>query len=147
MSRTVVVLCAALALGGVGCERQDEALRARQLASRALRNVLAYPQSSLVSVSAGENAAELVLTSPATVPVIVAWYRHTLEQNGWDVKSEQTRGDTVTLFAERRGEPVWITLRPNAGAAGTTYRLIGAILPDSAPPSAPAPPPARDSVR
>lgn len=130
MSRAAVLLAFVVVL--TGCERPDESLRARQLASRALRNVLAYPQSSLVSVAAGENAAEIVLTSPASVSQIVAWYRETLTLNGWEVKSERARRDTVTLFAERQGEPVWITLRPNTGGPGTTYRLIGAILSDSA---------------
>ena len=129
MSRPLIVLTAVVAL--TGCDRPDESLRARQMASRALRNVLAYPQSTLVGVSAGENAAEIVLTSPAPVPVIVAWYRQTFALNQWELKSEQERHDTVTLFAERRGEPVWIRLYPNSGAPGTTYTLIGAILPDS----------------
>jgi hypothetical protein len=114
-----------------GCDRPDEGLRARQLAARALRNMLAYPQSSLVSVTAGEDAAELVLSSPASVPQIAAWYRQTLRLNQWELKSERVRHDTVTLYAERQGEPVWITLRPNTGAPGTTYSLVGAILADT----------------
>lgn len=129
MSKSLMLLLAAAAIAG--CDRPDEGLRARQLASRALRNMLAYPQSSLVSVKAGEDAAELVLTSPASVPQIVAWYRETLRVNHWELKSERVRHDTVTLYAERRGEPVWIRLYPNVGATGTTYSLVGAIPADT----------------
>jgi hypothetical protein len=125
MPKSLMLLLAVAALAG--CDRPDEGLRARQLASRALRNMVAYPQSSLISVKAGDDAAELVLSSPASVPQIVAWYRETLRVNKWELKSERVRHDTVTLYAERQGEPVWITLRPNAGAPGTTYSLVGAI--------------------
>lgn len=114
-----------------GCDRPDETLRARELASRVLRNVLAYPQSSVVRVSAGDDAAELVLSSPASVKEIAAWYRQMLPLNRWELRNEQERLDTVTMYAEREGKPVWIRLYPSAGAPGTTYSLIGAVLGDS----------------
>jgi hypothetical protein len=137
MSKSLILLLALATFAG--CDRPDEGRRARQLASRALRNMLAYPQSSLVSVTAGEDAAEMVLTSPASVPQIVAWYREILRMNHWELKSERVRHDTVTLYAERQGEPVWIRLYPNVNAPGTTYSLVGAIPVDTTTiPRAPA---------
>lgn len=130
MSRCLTLLLFLTALAG--CERPDEGARARTVASRALRGVLAYPQSSVVSMSAGDDAAELVLSAPAPVGDVVAWYRRTLELNGWELKGVRQRFDTVTIYAERGRQPVWIRLQPNAAGAGTTYTLVGAIIADPA---------------
>ncbi|HXM37248.1 MAG TPA: hypothetical protein VN908_01160 [Gemmatimonadales bacterium] len=130
MSRTTILL--AIALLTAGCDRPDDSARARELTSRALRGVLAYPQSSLVRVSAGDEAGQMVLTSPAPVSEIVAWYHEALKLNGWQLKSEQQRQGSVTIYAEKERRPVWITLTPNSGGPGTTYTLVGAIVsPDS----------------
>lgn len=128
MSRPLsFLLC--ITLLAAGCNRPDEGARARELTSRALQGMLAYPQSTLVRVSAGEDAGEMILTSPAPVLEILAWYRQALKLNGWQVKSEQTRQGRVTLYVEKEGRPVWITLMPNTGGPGTTYTLVGAIIP------------------
>jgi len=128
MSRPLSFLFGIVLLAA-GCNRPDEGARARELTSRALQGMLAYPQSTLVRVSAGEDAGEMILTSPAPVSEILAWYRQALELNGWQLKSEQTRQGRVTLYVEKEGRPVWITLTPNTGGPGTTYTLVGAIIP------------------
>ncbi len=134
-------LVLALTLVAAGCDRPNDAEEARKLAGRALRGVLSYPQSTLVNVSAGQEAAEVVLSSPAAVPDIAAWYRRALPLNGWELKSDQAgRDGNVTMYAEHGDRPLWITLRPNVGGPGTTYTLIGALVPgDSTKPA--------DSVR
>jgi hypothetical protein len=130
MLRPTILLAITLLI--TGCDRPDDSVRAREVASRALQGTLAYPQSSLVRVSAGEDAGEIMLTSPAPVSEIVAWYRQTLAANGWELKGEQQRQGQVTMYAEKAGRPVWITLTPNSGSPGTTYTLVGAIIsPDS----------------
>ena len=115
------------------CDRGQADVKAQELASRALRGVLAYPQSSAVEISAGEEAAQLVLTVPASVADVARWYRRVLPLNGWELKSDtENRDGTVTMYAEYQGRPLWITLRHNVGAPGTTYTLIGAfVLSDS----------------
>lgn len=128
MSRPLSFLLS-ITLLAAGCNRPDEGARARELASRALQGMLAYPQSTLVRVSAGEDAGEMIFTSPAAASDILAWYRQALELNGWQLKSEQTRQGRVTLYVEKEGRPVWITLMPNTGGPGTTYTLVGAIIP------------------
>jgi hypothetical protein len=127
----VALTCALLV---AACDRSRDEATTRSLASRALSGVLAYPQSSLVNVSAGSEAAQIVLASPASVADVVAWYKTALPLNHWDLKSNVTgRDGVVTLYAEREARPLWITLRPNVGAPGTTYTLIGAFVePDSA---------------
>ena len=129
-----------VAVGLLACDRPREP-NARQLAARALRGTLAYPQSTIVSVSAGTDAAEVQLSSPAPLDRVAAWYREALPLNGWELKNEgkDTSGG-VTIYAEKEGRPLWLTLRPNVGGPGTSYTLIGAIG-DST--STPRVPPAR----
>jgi hypothetical protein len=113
----------------VACERPGSPEKTRALAYRALRGTLAYPRSSLVTISAGDDAAELALTSPDSVAAVAAWYRRALPLNGWEVKREVVdRNGAVTLYAEHGQRPLWITLRPNVGGEGSTYTMVGAIL-------------------
>jgi nitrous oxide reductase accessory protein NosL len=131
MSRFLYAVLVACLLAA-GCDRPNEAQRARDTAARVLQGVLVYPQSSLVNVSAGDEAAEIVLSAPASMADVASWYRHALETNGWTVKSERVRNGVATLYAEQQqGRPLWITIRPNTGGPGATYTLVGAIPKDS----------------
>ncbi len=129
-SRCLLIAIALLS----ACERPGDDTQARVLAAKVLKGVLSYPASSIVSVSAGKDAAQLVLTTRASVQEVASWYRQALRLNGWELKSDAAAGDgSISLYADRANQPLWITLKPNAGGAGTTYTLIGAELPvDSA---------------
>lgn len=131
MSRVHVVF--ALALLAVACERGADPEKARALAARVLQGSITYPQSSIVNISAGEDAAEVVLTTPAEVSAVAEWYRRALSLNGWELRSDQAdRAGTVTMYADKGGRPLWLTLRANTGGPGTTYTMVGAIVePDS----------------
>jgi hypothetical protein len=62
------------------------------------------------------------------VDVIAGWYRRALPLNNWQIKNDgKGRDGVVTLYAEKEGRPLWITLRPNAAGSGTSYTLIGAL--------------------
>lgn len=131
MPRLVVVLgCLVLV---AACDRPDQP-NARQVAARALRGALSYPNSTIVSVSAGTDAAEVTLTAPDSVGRIAGWFREALTLNGWVLKNDGKGADgAVSIYAEKDGRPLWLTLKPNVGAPGTTYTLIGAVIePDSA---------------
>lgn len=115
------------------CDRPGDPARDREAVGRALSGTLAYPQSSPVTVAAGEEAAQLTMTSPDSVPVIVAWFRKSLPLNGWVIERETAgTGGAVTLYAQKGERPLWITLRPNVGAPGATYTMISEIPADSA---------------
>jgi hypothetical protein len=127
--RFALALALPLPLLAAGCDRERDTEQARALAARALRGVLAYPQSTLVSVSAGSDAAELAFSSPAAVADVAQWYRRALTLNGWEMKSDQTgRDGTVAMYAVQGTRPLWLTLRPNGGGPGSTYTLVGAIV-------------------
>src|SRR5512145_2480600 len=116
----------------VACDRPGDTARAREAVGRALSGTLAYPQSTPVTVAAGEEAAQLTMTSPDSVAVIVAWFKNALPLNGWVIVRETAgTGGSLTLFAQKGERPLWITLRPNIGAAGSTYTMIGEIPTDS----------------
>jgi hypothetical protein len=89
----------------------------------------------MVSVSAGDEAAQLVLSSPDSVSVVAKWFVQALSLNHWDVKRNITdKSGTVTIYAEQDKRPLWLTLRPNVGGPGTTYTMIGVIPKDSVKP-------------
>ena len=116
------------------CERPREETRARALAAHVLRDMLAYPASTLVSFAAGEEAGEVVLSTPAPVDSVTAWYRTVLRLNGWELRQDQRRPDgSQVIYALKGDRPLWITLRQTSGAPGTTYTLIGAdVVADTA---------------
>jgi len=127
----LVLLCAAL----FACERPGSPEQTRRLAGQALQGTLAYPRSTMVSVSAGEEAAQLVLSSPDSVEVVAKWFVRALGLNNWDVQRNITdKNGTVTIYAEQNKRPLWLTLRPNVGGPGTTYTMVGVIPKDSVKP-------------
>ena len=125
----VAGLCAA-------CDRPAEQRQDRQFAATVLHGLLAYPQSSVVSVASGSDAAQATFSAPAPVDTVATWYRRMLRLNGWDLQNDAVMNDgSVAIFAQQGNRPLWITLKatPRGGGAGTTYTLIGAELPkDSA---------------
>ena len=131
MPRSLPLLLALLVLLvlAAGCDRDRENRRARGIIGRAMPEALAYTGSSLLSYAAGEDAAQIELTTPAGVPAVAAWYRLTLPLNGWDVQSDAAdRSGAVTIYAEKHKRPLWVTLRANVGSPGTTYMLMGAVI-------------------
>jgi hypothetical protein len=108
------------------CERPSErAAREREFAGRVLQGTLAYPRSTLVSVSTAEDAAEVELSTTASPERVLIWYREVLRLNGWEIRSEAKEpGGGMALYAQRGERPLWITLRASDG--GTRYSLIGA---------------------
>jgi hypothetical protein len=124
----LVLICATL----LACDRPGSPEQTRRLAGQALQGTLAYPRSTMVSVSAGEEAAQLVMSSPDSVQVVARWFVRTLGLNNWDVKRNIADANgTVTIYAEQQKRPLWLTLRPNVGGPGTTYTMIGVIPKDS----------------
>jgi hypothetical protein len=133
MTRLLSAIClTALALTASACERREER-DPRPVLRRALRGVLVYPLSSKIDFAVGEEVGQATLATPDSVVRVATWFREALRLNGWTLQSDLTARDgIVTIYAERGRQPLWITLRPNSGAPGTTYTVIGAIVEDSA---------------
>jgi hypothetical protein len=122
--RSAPLLGLALLLAA-GCGRPDDEAHVRQAAGRALRGVLAYPGSTLLSVAAGETAGQLDLSTPAGLDTVTAWYREALRLNGWELRQDAATREGRVIYALKGERPLWITLRPAAGGSGTTYTLVG----------------------
>jgi hypothetical protein len=124
---TTHLLLAALALGAGACTRPGDNAQARELAGRVLKGTLAYPNSVMMGVNAGSDAAELRMSTPDDVPKVAAWFREALVLNHWELEHDATEKDgSVVIYAKQGQRPLWITLRPNNGGPGTTYSMIGA---------------------
>jgi len=127
MTRRLLSLVLA-ALAGGACERPSERDPGdRGMAGRIMLGVIVYPTSHVLTYATGEQAAEVVLTTPASLDEVVRWYRAALPLNAWDLKTQaRERDGTITLYAEQHSRPLWVRLRANTGGPGTTYSLIGA---------------------
>jgi len=127
MSRSLVVLIVLTSAVGA-CERHDQAA-SRAVLREAMHGVLAYPRSTLVSMTAGSDAGQLELTSPDAVDTVAGWFRRALPMNGWTLQSDARAADgTVSIYAQKGTKPLWISLKPSVGAPGTTYTMIGATV-------------------
>jgi hypothetical protein len=123
------LLLAVLLGASAACERPSERVRDEQeMVGRVLRGTPAYPASTPVSYGAGDEAAEIALTTPASPEVVTAWYRESLPAHGWIVlRQSRDRSGAVTLYAEREQRPLWVRLSPS-GTGGTAYTLVGVAL-------------------
>ena len=127
MSRFFVMWAVLTCVVG-GCERRSQ-IDSHAVVRKAMQGVLAYPRSTLVSMTPGTDAAQLELSSPDAVETVARWFRVALPMNGWRLESNVRAGDgTVSLYAQKGSKPLWITLKPNVGAPGTTYTMIGAAI-------------------
>src|SRR3989442_11565508 len=132
MNRPRVALVALVLFAA--CERAGEGAADRELAAAALQGVLAFPGSAVVSVSAGQDAAQAAFTTPAALQNVPAWYRLNLKLNDWEIKGDQLMADgSIAIYAVRRGKPLWVTLQRSSGGAGASHPPAGAA------PSPPAP--------
>ncbi len=99
---------------------------------QALHGVLVYPQSLQIGMAAGEEAAQITLTTVDSIERVASWFRQALMLNRWTLQSDVTGNDgSVSIAALRGKRPLWITLRPNVGGPGTTYTIIGAVVVES----------------
>jgi len=128
MSRLSTLLF--LALLCAACDRAAPKQEEREYAASLMQGLLAYPQSTLVDVSSGADAAQVTLVAPAPVQTVATWYRQMLRLNGWDLQNDAVTNDSsVVVFAQQGKRPLWITFKADRGGQTTTYTLIGAELP------------------
>jgi hypothetical protein len=125
-----ILLALAGAAGAAGaCNRGTDTTAQRQLAGRVLKGALAYPNSALIGVAAGEDAAELRFTSPDAPKDVAAWFREVLPMNKWELEHDAVNRDgSIVIYAKQGERPLWITLSPHQGGPGTSYTMIGAVV-------------------
>ncbi len=125
LRRSVVTVL--LALAATACDRQ-RAPDPRPMVQKTLGPMFIYPSSTQLSMVAGEDAAQVTLTSVDSVARVARWFRQALVVNKWNLQSDVTAQDgSVSILATKGDRPLWLTLKPSVGGAGTTYSLIGAV--------------------
>jgi len=124
-ARLAPLLLAALAVAG--CQRRGEI--SRTTIAESLKGVLVYPRSRVISMSSGDSAGQLTLSTPAGPDEVARWFRLMLSLNHWDLQSDSRQPDgSVLMYAERVRQPLWIRIQETTGAPGTTYSVTGAIV-------------------
>jgi hypothetical protein len=129
MRRSVAFL--ALLVLAAACDRREPP-DPRAMLHKALFGVLVYPLSSEVSVAAGADAAQVTMSTRDSLAKVAGWFRQSLIANGWTLQSDVTSGDSIAIVAMLGKRPLWLTLRSNVGAPGTTYTIIGAVTDSTA---------------
>ena len=110
------------------CERR-RAPDPRPMVREALHGILVYPHSLEIGAAAGEDAAEMTLTTVDSIGRVANWFREVLRLNRWALQSDVTAADgSISIVALRENRPLWLMLRPNTGGPGTTYTIIGAVV-------------------
>ncbi len=129
MPRIVLPLLVVLSVC-LACDRPAEQKKERQFAAKLMEGLLAYPRSSLETVTAGSDAAQVTLSAPAPVAAVAKWYREMLRLNGWDLQNDAVANDgSLTIYAEKGRRPLWIMLTADQGGRATRYTIVGAELP------------------
>jgi hypothetical protein len=117
----VVLLCLALAACG------DKPAKPATL-SQAIPNLPLPPKATFVRKSAGPDAVQVTVESPASPDAVVAYYRDVFKRGSWRlVKEDKDASGATVLLAEQDGPPLWVRIRPS-GAAGSVVELSGAVV-------------------
>ena len=115
-----------LALGFAACHRPADV--SRQTVARSLKGVLVYPHSTVVDMASGDSAGQLSLASRANPDSVAQWFRASLTLNHWTLQSDARQPDgSIIMYAERKSQPLWITIQQSTGTVGTSYTVTGAI--------------------
>jgi hypothetical protein len=115
-----LALCLALAACG------DKPAKPIEIA-KALPNLPLPPQASFVSRSAGADAAQVILRTPAAPELVVSYYRGVFKRGSWKLVNEakDAQGATV-LLANQDGPPLWVRVRGEG--TGSLVELSGAVV-------------------
>ncbi|HYK10813.1 MAG TPA: hypothetical protein VEV39_08445 [Gemmatimonadales bacterium] len=120
----LLILVAAVV--GTACHRPSEV--SRHTIAQSLRGVMVYPRSALVDMSSGDSAGQMTLSSPDAPDTVATWFRANLLLNDWTLETDAKQTDgSIQMYAERKHQPLWITIQRASGAAGSSYTVTGAI--------------------
>ena len=86
------------------------------------------PVSEVIGRSGGPDALQITFRTQMDANAIADYYRNILSRNEWNLVSDSRgRDGMVTLYAERAGPPLWVTIRPDSASAGAILTLSGAV--------------------
>ena len=125
MRRPSLLLIAAV-LAVAACDRPER--RAREdyvAAARALADLVHFPGGTMISTSAGGEAAEARYTALATTDSVAAYYRGMLMSKGYEIERETDEAGVHNIYSRRAHQPIWVRISANTGGPGVTWSVIG----------------------
>ncbi len=100
--------------------------------SEAMPNLPLPPLATVVSRSGGPDALSITFRSSVSPDSMVSFYRQTLSRGEWNLVSDnKSREGVYSLYAERQGPPLWVTIQKDTAGPGTLMTLAGATPPDT----------------
>ncbi len=121
----------ALAFGlVVGCRDRKPLLPI----SETMPNLPLPPLGQVLERSGGDDALQITFWSAMSPDSLAMYYRSVLSEGEWNLVSDtQMRDGEIALYAERKGPPLWVTIRSDSAKGGSRLTLSGAVIkPDSA---------------
>ena len=107
--------------------------------SEAMPNLPLPPLATVVSRAGSEDALQITFRSLLPPDSMAAYYRGVLTTGTWSLVGDTKTADgSITLYAERDGPPLWVTIRKDSTSTGSLLSLGGAVI-RSNPDSTPAP--------
>jgi hypothetical protein len=95
---------------------------------QAFANLPLPPNPELVSRSGSSDALQLTVHSTMDVAHLTDYYGQALSRNSWHLVSNIKNPDgSVVLYAEQKGPPLWVRIRPSE-RGGATVELTGAVV-------------------
>ena len=101
--------------------------------AEAMPNLPLPPAATVVARSGGADALQITFRSAYSPDSLAVYYRRVLTSGIWNLVNDDRASDgTVSLYAERNGPPLWVTIRKDPDSNGSLLTLGGAVMkPDS----------------
>jgi hypothetical protein len=95
---------------------------------KAFANLPLPPSPELISRGGSSEALQLTVHSPMEPDRLTEYYRTALSRNTWHlVSSIKNQDGSMVLYAEQKGPPLWVRIRPSE-KGGSTVELTGAVV-------------------
>ena len=108
----------AFALVLVACDR-PKPVKTPEL-SQVLPDLYLPRRYSFVSRNGSEDALSITVRTPEKLEEVAEFYRNLLTRDPWMIESDtRDRSGVVTLYATRKGPPIWVRISPDTAYNAT----------------------------
>jgi hypothetical protein len=97
--------------------------------SETMPNLPLPPMAKVVERSGGDDALQITFWSAMSPDSLAQYYRSVLSQGEWNLVGDtRMRNGEIALYAERKGPPLWVTIRSDSTEGGSRLTLSGAVI-------------------
>jgi hypothetical protein len=123
ISRQISALAFAVMLLGCGDKRPTP-----PRLSEVMPGLPLPPLAAVVERAGGEDALQITFRSTVHPDSMAGFYRNVLTSGEWSLVGDNRTADgVITLYAERNGPPLWVTIRKDSTSSGSMVILAGAV--------------------